>query len=79
MNRFDFYGIGFSIHGGISPENDKWAVYIDGILIEIIDTYSENTFESLCLYSNFGLDNKEHRVEIIVLCEKKINLHVLAA
>ena len=65
-----FDGTGISIHGGISPVNGKFAVYIDGMLEKVIDTYSENTFDSLCLYSNFGLDKKEHSLEITVLGEK---------
>ena len=65
-----FDGTGISIHGGISPVNGKFAVYIDGTLEKVIDTYSENTFDSLCLYSNFGLDKKEHSLEITVLGEK---------
>lgn len=68
--EISFNGDGVDVYGGISSENGKFAVYIDDILTEVIDTYSEKAIDTVCIYSNHNLKKSNHKLKIIVLDEK---------
>lgn len=64
------FGSGIDIYGGISPQNGKIAVYIDNSLAKEIDTYSEKTIDTICLYSNRSLKKSDHTIKIVTIENK---------
>ena len=76
---FTFSGDGVDIYGGVSKASGKIAIFLDGTLIETVDTYSEIQSDSCCLYSLRGFEKKEHTLKVVVLDEKNENSTAIGA
>ena len=76
---FTFSGDGVDIYGGVSKASGKIAIFLDGALIETVDTYSEIQSDSCCLYSLRGFEKKEHTLKVVVLDEKNENSTAIGA
>ena len=70
---FAFMGTGFTWYSQINAWRGKAKVYIDGIDKGIVDTYSENEFQQVAIYSINDLSDNEHTCKIEVLGQKSNN------
>ncbi len=66
----EFNGSGIDVYGGISPQNGKISICIDSMPAVIVDSHSEITIDTVCLYSNHSLEKAEHSIKITVLNDK---------
>lgn len=63
---FVFTGTGVRWIGDKAPDRGIVEVYLDGKLVEEVDTYGTQLLKKQVLYEITGLENKEHELRIVV-------------
>ena len=65
-----FTGIGIEIFGGMQYQHGKAEIYIDGTLVETIDTYQATEVLSTRIFKSGVLEDKEHTLQIKIIADK---------
>lgn len=59
-----FTGAGIDVFGGCNADHSKVKIYIDGDLVDTVDTYSPNNIASMLIYSNRTLEYGKHTLTL---------------
>ena len=63
--EFTFYGAGIDYITETGPDMGEFEVYIDGILQQTVDGYSEESLYQQTAYVNVGLNYGRHKIKIV--------------